>query len=118
VRMNGRATAKDWNQLPALNLLVQRVRGQGRLVTYSRPTAPPGQASRPITGTAAYGELAAWQGRDAGQLPPGANAFAMATPTATGPVVAPGTPAMPGVPLGPQSAYPPAVAQRRGAGVR
>jgi len=118
VRMNGRSTAKDWNQLPALNLLVQRTRGQGRLVAYSRPTSIPGQTSAPITGTAAYGELAAWQGRDAIALPPGANAFAMAMPPAAGPATVPGMPTGPGVPAGPQSPYPPAIAQRPGSGMR
>lgn len=122
VKMNGRATAKDWNQLPALNLLVQRTRGQGRLVAYSRPTAVPGQTSAPITGTAAYSELTAWQGR-VGTPPLGTNAFAMAVPTVAGPPavpqqIAPGLPAGPGVPVGPPSPYPPAVAQRPGPGVR
>jgi len=118
VRMNGRETAKDWNQLPALNLLVQRVRGQGRLVAYSRPTGAPGQTSAPITSTAAYGELAAWQGRSVVALPPGANAFAMAMPPVAGPAIAPRMPTGPGSPVGPQSPYPPAIAQRPGSGVR
>ena len=118
VRMNGRETAKDWNQLPALNLLGAaraRAGAAGGLFATDRRAGSDLGANHEHGCLRRVGRLARSQ---CGTLPPGANAFAMAMPPVAGPAIAPRMPTGPGSPVGPQSPYPPAIAQRPGSGVR
>ncbi len=106
VRMNGVAQSKDWDQIPVLNQLVQRVRSEGRLVSYSRPTMSTGTAHEVIASTAALHELAAGISRPGNTVPQVASAFALPhgfgtvdTSAGLGDVATAGP--------GPQSAHPP-----------
>jgi hypothetical protein len=87
VKMNGTEVQKDWEQVPELNALVQRVRRQGQLVAYSRPMGQGGLGSSPISSTQAYNDLVA-KGEQRGGSPPAAaipSAFSLA-PQAGGPI--------------------------------
>ena len=79
VTLDGKRVQKDWEMLPELNALSQRVRSEGRLVAYLRPQALSGETSKAIVSVRAYRDLLAKTG------PPAA-----ATPVAT-PAVAQGT---------------------------
>jgi len=59
VTINGRQLRKNWEQVPELNLLVQRVRRDGQLVGYLRPGALVGTGTSAIASTRAYRELLA-----------------------------------------------------------
>jgi hypothetical protein len=84
VTMNGRALRKSWEQVPELNLLVQRVRREGQLVGYLRPRALAGMGTSGIASTRDYRELLAQADRaTAGQGQP-QNA-PLRSPDATGP---------------------------------
>jgi hypothetical protein len=58
-RINGKEQRKNWDQVPELNALIQRVRTQGQLVAYSRPAAVSGVPVRTIASTTAYSDLLA-----------------------------------------------------------
>lgn len=78
VKINGTEAQKNWNQLPELNALVQRVRREGQLVAYSRPAGLTGAA---ISSTQAYDNLQAQiHSRNTSAAPPNApiSAFSMA----------------------------------------
>jgi hypothetical protein len=62
VTMNGRQLRKNWEQVPELNLLVQRVRRDGQLVGYLRPAALAGTGTSAIASTRAYREILAQAG--------------------------------------------------------
>lgn len=94
VKMHGNHQSKNWDQLPALNLLIQRVRAEGRLVAYTRPTAGGRASGGPIASTVAYNTLVAGQETSAPHTNAVANAFSLAprVPRASGnlpPVVLP-----------------------------
>jgi hypothetical protein len=59
VTMNGRELRKSWEQVPELNLLVQRVRRSGQLVGYLRPKALAGMGTSGIASTRDYRQLLA-----------------------------------------------------------
>jgi hypothetical protein len=92
VTMNGSEQTKAWDQIAALNQLIQRVRAQGRLVAYSRPATASGTPASAIASTAAYRQLAAQLGTGQTAAPPQINAFSLAVP----PLAAPMGPALPG----------------------
>jgi hypothetical protein len=94
VQMNGRQQAKPWEQIAALNLLIQRVRTQGRLVAYQRATTADGSPAATISSTAAYGELWARGGLAGPTTSPVANAFSL-SPLLPAAAAGPGFPATP-----------------------
>lgn len=59
VTMNGRELSKSWEQVPELNLLVQRVRREGQLVGYLRPRALAGMGTSGIASTRDYRQMLA-----------------------------------------------------------
>jgi hypothetical protein len=59
VTIDGRELRKPWQQVPELNLLVQRVRREGQLVGYLRPHALAGAPTSAIASTQAYRQLVA-----------------------------------------------------------
>jgi hypothetical protein len=63
-KINGQEVHKNWDQVPELNLLVQRVRRDGTLVSYHRATTKGGGASQ-IASTRAYSDLLAQVGAPA-----------------------------------------------------
>jgi hypothetical protein len=105
VRMKGTEQAKPWDQVPALNMLVQRVRMQGQLVSFTRPGAT-GAAVRAIASTGAYRELLAQRGMTATRPAAETNAFSLVAPY---PQQAPVMPVAPGLPGG---SVPAGLAQR------
>ncbi len=106
VKLDGVRQSKDWEQIPALNLLIQRIRSQGRLVAYARPTSAAGGSTGAISSTQAYRRLLEDVGMPATSAPTVASAFALAP---VGPEVV-GIPPGQGVPAGvagpPSSGYP------------
>ncbi|MEX0676310.1 MAG: hypothetical protein WD063_04505 [Pirellulales bacterium] len=69
VTINGRDLRKNWEQVPELNQLVQRVRRDGQLVGYLRPAALAGTGNSAIASTHAYRELLAEAGGAMGGTP-------------------------------------------------
>jgi len=65
VTLDGKLVQKNWDALPELNALAQRVRGEGRLVAYLRPEALSGETSTAIVSVRAYRELLAKTGQPA-----------------------------------------------------
>lgn len=59
VKINDTELHKDWDQIVELNALVQRVRRQGQLVAYVRPTGADGKPPNSITSTGVYRDLLA-----------------------------------------------------------
>ncbi|MGD9721554.1 MAG: hypothetical protein AB7O59_06300 [Pirellulales bacterium] len=108
VRMNGVEQERDWEQLPALNLFIQRVRSQGRLVTYSRASAATGAADAAIASTGVYRELMARGHMPGTPGPQLASAFALPQLAAPGTGAPPMSipPAIPPV-MGPPAIAPP-----------
>ncbi len=92
VKINGSEAQKNWDQMADLNSLIQRVRREGQLVAYSRPTA---LAESAISSTQAYSSLLA-QTRNANSSPAAPNspisAFSMAP--AAAPSLVAGLPAV------------------------
>ncbi len=91
VKLNGGEIHKNWDQLPELNALVQRVRREGRLAVYARPDALAGPQSHTISSTRVYSDLLAQSGTP--QAPTNTaslatNAFSMAPPAAPAEAVA------------------------------
>jgi hypothetical protein len=101
VKMQGKEQAKDWDQIPALNLLIQRVRTQGRLVAFARPAGQPGSVTDTIASTEAYRQLMAQRGVAPGALMAPTSAFSLS----------PSMPMLPGQPPAPA-----AIAQQPRAG--
>lgn len=60
--INGKRIEKNWDPIPQLNLLVQRVRREGQLAAYSRPGVLQGRQPRAITSVRAYGDVMAQMG--------------------------------------------------------
>ena len=83
VRINGGEVHKNWDQLPELNALVQRVRREGRLASYAHPDALTGSRSNTISSTRVYSELLAQSGTLPTGATPAANAFSMAPPASS-----------------------------------
>jgi hypothetical protein len=101
VKMDGIEQSKSWDEVPALNLLVRRVRTSGRLVAYACPKAPAGAPVSPITSTLAYQNMIARHGLGgpAASDTLVASAFSLGPPVATPAPPVPGVaPAMPGYP--------------------
>jgi hypothetical protein len=91
VKLNGGEVHKNWDQLPELNALVQRVRREGRLAVYERPDALAGSQSHTISSTGVYSELLAHSGTPQAPTTPASlatNAFSMAPPAASAVAVA------------------------------
>ncbi len=86
VKMNGQEVRKSWDQVIELNALAQRVRRQGQLVAYARPSTAAGQPTSAISSTRVYGDLMAQGGARsvAGSVPAPASAFSLTTPTPPG----------------------------------
>jgi hypothetical protein len=99
VKMNAKEQTKPWDQVPALNLLVQRVRMQGQLVAYSRAGAA-GAPVQAIVSTAAYQELLAQRGMATAASAVDPSAFALAPMYPPGPVIPPGPAGSPPVAAG------------------
>jgi hypothetical protein len=57
--INGKTLQKSWDQVAELNALVQRVRRDGQLVAYSRPSLYAGASRDVIASTQAYSEVLA-----------------------------------------------------------
>ena len=72
VTLDGKHVQKNWDPLPELNALAQRVRREGRLVAYLRPQALSGETSTAIVSVRAYRDLLAKTGPPAGAAPPAA----------------------------------------------
>jgi len=90
VNINGSQISKQWDQIPELNQLIQRIRSQGQLVEYRRPAALQG-AQEAISSTVVYAQLIAQTGTadfssnansPAAAIP---NAFAVTAPPAMQP---------------------------------
>lgn len=60
--INGKRIEKNWDSIPQLNLLVQRVRREGQLVAYARPGVLAGRQPQAITSVRAYAEAMAQTG--------------------------------------------------------
>jgi hypothetical protein len=114
VKLDGVEQSKDWSEIPALNLLVQRIRSQGQLVSYTRPRSANGASASTIASTQAYRHMLADMGTAPAHAPMVASAFSLT------PAIAPGggNPAAPAVAGYPATPFPPALAQRRPAGTR
>lgn len=114
VKLDGVRQSKDWEQIPALNLLIQRIRSQGRLMAYARSTSAGGVSTSTISSTESYRRLLADMGLPAADAPSMASAFALApanhgviTPGPVAPANLAG--ASPGYPATP---FPPVAAQQ------
>ena len=77
VKMDGVEQSKEWSEVTALNLLIQRVRTTGRLIAYARPTMADGSPPSTIASTAAYADLWARGGMPGPKPPSLASAFAL-----------------------------------------
>ncbi len=82
VTINGKRLEKTWDPIPQLNLLIQRVRGQGQLVAYSRPDVLAGRQAPAISSVQHYNQVMA---QTTGQHPAAvanlaANPFSMGPP--------------------------------------
>jgi hypothetical protein len=73
-KINGKELTKNWEQVPQLNALIQRVRRDGQLVAYHRADAAAGKPAQQITSTRAYSEMLA----NIGGATPGAAATSVA----------------------------------------
>lgn len=69
VTLDGRHVEKNWEPLPELNDLAQRVRREGRLVAYLRPEALAGDTTSAIASVRAYRELLAKTAAPVGSAP-------------------------------------------------
>lgn len=67
--INGKRIEKNWDSLPQLNLLVQRVRREGQLVAYARPGVLAGRQPQAITSVRAYADVVAQTGGPAAGSP-------------------------------------------------
>ncbi len=114
VKMDGVEQSKDWSEIPALNLLVQRIRSQGQLVSYTRPRGANGASAGTIASTQAYSRLLADIGTAPAAPAHGGQRFLAAAGRGAGGGYVP-APAAPGYPSTP---YPPALAQRPPPGPR
>ena len=79
VTLDGKLVRKNWDALPELNALAQRVRSEGRLVAYLRPEALSGETSTAIASARAYRDLLAKTGPPAAPSPVAAPAVAQGT---------------------------------------
>jgi hypothetical protein len=59
VTIDGKLVRKEWDLVPDLNGLAQRVRREGQLVAYLRPQALAGETTKAIASVQAYRELVA-----------------------------------------------------------
>lgn len=109
VKLNGREQSKDWEQIPTLNLLIQRIRSQGQLVAYARPAGRAGAPATTIASTQAYAQYLAGIGTPGTPPPIVTNAFAL---IGTGVAGAGGYPPVQQPPAYPNTAYPRNLAQR------
>ncbi len=62
VEINGKKLQKNWEQIPQLNALAQRVRREGQLVAYHRPDLLAGSKTDTIVSTGVYAHLLAENG--------------------------------------------------------
>jgi hypothetical protein len=84
VKMNGTEVQKDWDEVPELNALAQRVRREGQLVSFTRPGALSGQEIHAISSPRVYGQLMEQTAQVGGPAASFASsAFAVAPPSAT-----------------------------------
>ena len=91
VKLNGGEVRKNWDSLPELNALVQRVRREGRLAAYACPDALAGSRTNTISSTRVYRDLLARSETPpapAGPAGLAANAFSMAPPASPAEAVA------------------------------
>lgn len=91
VNINGKRIEKPWDQIPELNLLVQRVRRQGQLVALVRPANAP----RPITSVDAYQQVAVRTGSPPPSGDLALQPFSMGPAAAVPPFTPPGGPQLP-----------------------
>jgi hypothetical protein len=66
VTINGKEVRKNWELVPELNGLAQRVRREGQLVAYLRPQALAGESTKAIASVQAYRDLVAKTGGPTG----------------------------------------------------
>lgn len=66
VTINGKEVRKNWELVPDLNGLAQRVRREGQLVAYLRPQAFAGESTKAIASVQAYRDLLAKTGGPTG----------------------------------------------------
>ncbi len=114
VKLDGEEQSKDWSEIAGLNLLVQRIRSQGQLVSYTRPRSAGGTGPSAIASTEAYRRLLDDLGTAPAAAPMVASAFSL-VPANTPAVGYPPAQAPPAYPATP---FPPALAQRPPAGTR
>ncbi len=81
VTLDGKEVAKNWESLPELNALAQRVRREGRLVAYLRPQALAGETSNAIASVQAYREMLARTSSPTGSPPPAASGILAPEPS-------------------------------------
>jgi hypothetical protein len=74
VRINGKELSKNWDQIAELNVLAQRVRREGQLLAFTRPSALAIERGQ-IHSTRAYDEMVAKGG--------GSNGLPVASPMAS-----------------------------------
>lgn len=82
--INGKRIEKNWDSIPQLNLLVQRVRREGQLAAYARPGVLVGRQPQAITSVRAYGDVMAQVGGPVAASPAdlALHPFSMAPPPA------------------------------------
>ena len=95
VNINGNEVHKNWDQVPELNALAQRIRRDGQLAAYQRPGVLAGTSDRQtISSTRAYAEVLRQSGGNPSPSPAVASAFAMAPPAAVSPALPEAQPAV------------------------
>jgi hypothetical protein len=83
VTINGKEVRKEWDLVPDLNGLAQRVRREGQLVAYLRPQALAGESTKAIASVQAYRDLVAKTNAPTGQATQAASGILATKPNMT-----------------------------------